>query len=71
VEGQKPFFNCYSISAALPPTQVSPIAQGIQQEQSSSDIFIDIPNAQGDFVLNQAPSINQELMQHCKLAVKG
>jgi hypothetical protein len=44
-------------SAAPPPTQVSPIAQGSQQEQSSSDIFVDVPHVQGDFVLNQAPSI--------------
>ena len=49
--------NYYSISAAPTPTQVSPIAQGSQQEQSSSDISADIPHFQGDFVLNQAPSI--------------
>ena len=38
--------------AAPPPDQVSPISQGPQQEQSSSDIVADIPHVQGDFVHN-------------------
>jgi hypothetical protein len=44
--------------AAPPRAQVSPISQGSQHEQSSRDIFADIPHVQGHFVHNLYQSGN-------------